>query len=429
MTPIPSLLVPLALGVAHAQALPSVAVVGAHIEGLDTSAGEQLASELVTALESGGKVDALTTDEVAALLRGREELVLDELAVRRGAASLTDGRALYSRADYDGAIPLLERAARRLQDGLVVVGEPRDLVDAWLELGVARASIGDETGAVDVWSQVAVLDPSRALDPVAYPPKMVDLFQEARDAVLAEDGANLSVRVDGGAEEILVDGRVAPGGTAERLPPGLHHVWVRGLGGSRGYATVELQAGESRELELELGPGRFGPEAQSPVQRAILTQELYRALGEYADVDLVLVAGETGEGSVSLCLYAPRSRSFSKAMTGEHGGDPAGTIVDLVPALTGYVSEAGNIRADRVSPQVPPMSVEHNVVLRQMLFDPEPAIAPAVAVAVGDDGDAEGGSRWLLWAGAGAVVAGGGATAAVLMTREPTGTLIFGPIE
>ena len=432
MTPIPSLFVPLAIGVAHAQSLPRLAVVGVHVDGMDAERATQLSDELVTALEASGKVDALTVAEVAGQLRGREELVLEELAVRRGQASLADGRALYSRADYEGAVPLLERAARRLEDGLVVVGDPNDLVGAWLELGVARASLGDADGAAEAWAGVAVLDPSRLLDPVAYPPKMVEQFGAAREAVLAEDGATLTVVATGGEVfEVLVDGREAPGGVASSLPPGEHHVWVRGAGELRGYTTVELQAGESRELTLDLEPGRFGADAQSPVQRAILTQELYRALGEYADVDLVLVAGETGEGSVSLCLYAPRSRSFSKAMTGEAGGDPSGTILDLVPALTGYVSEAGSIRSDRVSPQVPPMDVGANAALRSMLFDPAPAITAPVATGGGEQAgeDDEGGRRWLIWAGAGAVVAGGGATAAVLMTRDASGTLIFGPIE
>ena len=174
--------------------------------------------------------------------------------------------------------------------------------------------------------------------------------------------------------------------------------------------------------------------ADDPVGRAVQTSELYKALGEYGETGLFLVGGVT-EDRVSLCLYAPRSDTFSKALTAEAGDDPAGAMLDLVPSLASYLTDAGGIRTDRVSPQVPGLDISANPVLTSLLF--EPRDAPVVSAVEGGGEDESGGARWLLWAGAGAVAAGG-ATAAVLLltgeedtptpTNEGGGTVVFGPI-
>jgi hypothetical protein len=431
-----SLLLHLLCGLSPAAALPEVAVVGVHIPGVDAEAAEATNETLAQALEATGKVEALRPAELAPRLRGREELIISDAALNRGVAALDSGRALFERADTEGAIPLLEQAVARLDEGTRAVGDPKELVEAWLLLGLAQASQGDSEAALESWQAVAVLDPDLELDSIRYAPKIVDLFNQARAAAAEASSGTLTVSSAGGsAGEVRVDGR--PVGRAplslEGLPAGTHYVILDTDDGARHLAVADLVAGEDLDLFVSEQSASLGRPAEDAVGRAVQTSELYKALGKYGETGLFLVGGVT-EDRVSLCLYAPRTNTFSKALTAESGGDPAGALQDLVPSLASYLTESGGIRTDRVSPQVPGLDISANPVLTRLLFEPEDAPAEVAVVDGGEDGR---GGRWLLWAGAGAVAAGGATAAVILLTGEEQqdppentggGTVVFGPI-
>ncbi|MFN7142908.1 MAG: hypothetical protein ACK4YP_03970, partial [Myxococcota bacterium] len=147
---------------------------------------------------------------------------------------------------------------------------------------------------------------------------------------------------------------------------------------------------------------------------------------QYTDWVPVLLAGVTGNGQVALQIYAPASGNFSRALTADAGDDALGALVDLVPAAVAYLQENGDIKSDRVSPQVVPLDVASNDVLAEMIFEPR---APRAAVAEAVPTTKKG-VPWYVWAGIGAVAAGGGATAAVLLSQDTAGdagTITFGP--
>ncbi len=416
-------------GIALAAA-PELVVVGVHVPGLAGEAAEAAAGRIAEGLDATGKVDALSPNEVRTRIAGREVLILDGFALGPGRDALREGKVLYDRAQPDQAIPVLEQASRQLAAGLAVTTDVRDLQDALTLLGLAHAGLGNEAAARTAFRRSVTLDPSRQLDPVNYPPQIVALHESVRAAAAAEPAAKLALTAPAGAT-VWVDGRQPPSGGADlALVPGEHYVLLRAADGSAWFDTITVGAGERKQLAPALAPRAIGRPAADASGRARQTRDLYRSVGQYTDRDPVLLAGLIGGGQVAIQVYAPASGNFSRALTAEAGSDPVSAIVDLLPAAVSFLGENGDIKSDRVSPQVVGFDVVSNDVLASMIFEPRApvsSVAPGAAVA-------KQGPPWYLWAGLGVVVAGGGATAAVLLTQEPdatptdAGTITFGPI-
>lgn len=406
-------------------ATPELVVVGIHAPGLTGAPAEEAARRLADALDATGKVDGLAPDEVRGRIAGRETLIVDTFALGPGRDALREGKVLYDRAQPDQAIPVLEQAAGQLAAGLAASTDVRDLHDALTLLGLAHAGLGNEAAARAAFRRSVTLDPSRQLDPVNYPPQIVALYAEVRAGAVKEAPARLSVSAPAGST-MWVDGRQTPPGELTMVP-GEHYVLLRGPDGASAFEAVTLGAGQRRDLAVTLAPRAIGRPAADAAGRSRQTRDLYRSIGQYTDRDPVLLAGVTGNGQVALQIYAPASGNFSRALTADAGNDAMGALVDLVPAAVAFLQENGDIKSDRVSPQVVPLDVSSNDVLAEMIFEPR---APRAAVAEGAPSTKKG-VPWYVWAGIGAVAAGGGATAAVLLSQDTAGdagTITFGPI-
>lgn len=405
-------------------AVPEMVVVGAHLPGVLGKATDDAAVRLAEALDATGKVDGLTPEEVGIRLAGRQDLILDAYALGPGRDALREGKILYDRAQPDQAIPVLEQATRLLAAGLAGSTDVSHLHDALTLLGLAQAGLGNEAAARQAFRQSVTLNPSRQLDAVNYPPQIVALYSEVRTAAVAEAAATLTVAAPAAAK-LWVDGRQAP--LAEMtLVPGEHHVLVRGADGSSAFQTLTLAPGENKSISPALVPRAVGQAASDAAGRSRQTRDLYRSIGQFTDRDPVLVVGVTAKNQVGLQIYSPASGNFSRALTAEAGGDPVSALLDLVPAAVAFLSETGDIKSDRVSPQVIALDVSSNAVLDRLLFD---VPAPPTSAAARPERK---GVPWYLWAGVGALAAGGGATAAILVANGDgstgDGTITFGPI-
>jgi tetratricopeptide (TPR) repeat protein len=411
-------------GIAYA-ATPELVVVGLHTPGVTGDAALADANRIAAALDNSGKVDALTPAEVGARLAGREALILDAFALGPAREMLREGRILYDRAQPDQAIPVLDQAANLLAEGLATSTDARDLHEALTLLGLAHAGLGDEAAAKAAFRRAVVLDPARQLDAVNFPPQIVALYEGVRAQAAGENKGRLGVTAPAGTP-VWVDGR-AVGSTPladQDLLAGEHYVLARAEDGAAAFAVVEVAAGERKSLAAELSPRSVGRPAADAAGRSKQTRELYRSVGQFTDRDPVLLAGMIGNNQVALQLYAPASGNFSRVLTGEAGDDPVSALLDLAPAAIAFLSDTGDIRSDRVSPQVVAFDISANDVLAGMLLEPRRAGTAAVT--------AHKGVKWYVWAGLGAVVAGGGATAAALALGSggdtDTGTITFGPI-
>lgn len=414
--------------IAYAADGVEVLVVGVHVPGLSDAAGPDAADQLAAALDATGKVDALPPIEVSRRIAGREPLILDTYALGAGRDRLRKGRLLYEGAQPDQAIPELEEAVKALTGGLGVSTDVRDVHEGLMLLGMSYVGMGNEEAARRAFRRSVVLDPARELNEVNYPPDVVALFDEARKEAQAETPAEISVTASAEAQ-VYVDGRNL-GTTPQinlRLPPGEHFVLVRDPTGRSVFQSFTVAPGETRKVDAVLDRVSLGEAAVDPAGRSRQTRDLYKAVGQYVGTTAVVLAGTTGKDQVAVQLYSPASGNFSRALTGEAGSDPVSAIVELAPALASYLGETGDIRADRVGSQILSLDVGANPVLAGLLLDPP---KPEALVAA-----APRGPRWYVWAGAGVLVAGGGATAAALLltqtpdTPDPNqGTIEFGPI-
>jgi hypothetical protein len=403
-----------------------VAVVGVHVSGLDDAEAVDAADAIAAAVDRTSTLAAVSPGTVRGRIAGREELVVADSFLAPGRSALDEGRVLFDRADFEGAIPVLERAVERLTDGLRVVTESKDLIDALILLGVAQTSVGETDAARETFRQVVVFDHNRELDSVNFPPKMVNLFKEVRTEVLSAPSARLTVEGEEGS--ILYVNGIGRGplpAVVDELPPGDHTVLVVGTGGSRSFDTVTLIAGQKAIHTADKGERYLGIQSGTEVERARQTGLLYQALGKHVATPLVLVGGQTSDGYVGLQLYEPRTGNFSKLVTAESGSDPIGSLVELVPIVAGYINDTGTLRTDRVSPAVAALNVGDNSLLVSLLLDPEPIVGTVTVTR---------GPPWYLWAGIGAVAAGGAAGTALLVTRdgpetvENNGTITVGPM-
>lgn len=419
-----ALIAPLLVHAALA-AEPRVYVVGLHLPDAVGNAPADAAEDLTRALDGTGKVDALAPAETSRVIAGREPLILDAYALGPGQARLAEGKVLYDRAQPDQAIQTLEDAADQLAAGLAVSTDVRALHEALMLLGVSYVGLGDEDAARVAFRRSAILDPSRELDAVNYSPSVVELFDDVRASVTRDAPGRLSVTASLDAE-VYVDGKDrGPVSDAPlTLVPGTHYVLVRAPSGASHFETVVLKPGGTASIDAMLSQRTVGIAETSNAGRVRQTRELYKAVGQYAPGGLVVFGGVTSNGQVALQLYSPASGNFSKILTADAGDDAAGAVTDLVPALVGYIGDNGDIRTDRVSAQVCALDVGANDVLAGLLYDPPKAAGPTAERR---------GPKWYVWAGLGAVVAGGGAAAtAVALTSGdsggPEGTVTFGPI-
>jgi hypothetical protein len=409
--------------IAHAGDLPEVAVVGVHVDGLDADRGARLSQELVDALELSGRLDALDPAEVAQRLSGREDLVVEDMAMRAGVDLLRSGRLLYERAQPDQAIPELQRATRALGHGALITGQTRELIESWLLLGLAEFGMGNLDAAHSAWRQVAILAPSRELDPLNYPPKVIEQFNTVRGDVRALDQGTLQVTAGDSGAEVFVDGRsvgVAPL-TIEGLSPGQHFVYAQDVAGHRAGRRVSLEPGAGVSVDFSMEAYQLGIASSKTAGRARQTQELYESLGEHTQTDLVLLAGLSGEGFVSVQLYSPRAGNFSRTITAEALDEPVQAILDLVPAVAGYATESGDIRTDRVALEVPAFDVTSNAVLTRVLLEHGVALPPSPPPS--EPGSAMGGNaKWIAVGGAAIVVGGVAGGIALLSLTQDGGT-------
>ncbi len=129
----------------------------------------------------------------------------------------------YDALKYDEARAVLDQVRDQV-DRTGGAGLSRaQLSDLFLYRGLVKVQLGDETGAWDELVSAVVVNPDRVLDRGRFPPKIVELFDRARDETLHKQApADIEIEAPLGCT-VFVD-EVAVTGKA-RGNPGSH--WVR----------------------------------------------------------------------------------------------------------------------------------------------------------------------------------------------------------
>ena len=350
---------------------PTVAVVGLHSEDLSPDDQSAAVLKLSKAFSRGG-LAPLDPTALALQLQGKEAVVLREAFVATGRELLDQGKALYQQAQFAEAVPVLEQAIENLTPAVPAANDTRELWEAWVVLGSVHLLSDDESSARDAYAAAIALNPARSPNAATWPPNVVSVYKDAQQQ-LVTDPATLRVRADGKDVDVFVDGvnrGVAPV-KLDDLVPGTHHIVARGDTGSHAYEQVEVIGGDDLSIQLRMSEPSLGTAARSRLGRVRQTSNLYRALGTYLDVDLVLLAG-SGDETVYLQLYAPRADAFSSPVEVPFSGSPTDEATDAVADLLKKVKSDGSFYDSQTSALAVPLDVGTNVHLARLLLDPVP---------------------------------------------------------
>lgn len=150
--------------------------------------------------------------------------------VRRGIALVDEG-------EYDSAILALDAAVRRLAADKG--HSTRDLAEAYFYLGVAYLGKGHETSAKARFREAVQQARDMSPSPEKFPPRVIELFEKAREESRAETpaatspgAATVEPKKKGGSKALLVIGGVALAGGGAALALG------GGGGGGGGSPTT-----------------------------------------------------------------------------------------------------------------------------------------------------------------------------------------------
>ena len=397
---------------------PQIAVVGIHDQNLDESAQTAGVAAIVEALDQTGRLQGLDQDDVALKIQGREPIIVEEAFLGSGRRFLEDGRILHDQAQPEEAVPVLEEAISNLQLGLASTRSTQDLWAAWMYLGTANLSLGDEDAAARAYAEAVALNPDRLPNTSQFPPDVVDFYKRVQGDQVAA-ARSLKVAADRSGVVIYLNGNEvgqAPV-TIERVVPGTNHLVAVGEG-RQSYQRVEVTP-DTGAIEMVMAAATLGTSSSSRFMRARQTGGLYKAISSLGDVDVVLLAG-TRENRLYLQMYSPRNDAFSKEIDIPYTDDPVDEAVAVVKDLAAVVTDDGTISSLATSAQAVPLEVEANALLTQMLLNPK-SIEPT----------ANRSRLWLVLGGAGAAAIATGATVFLLSNSAPDpnqGTITIGPI-
>ena len=123
--------------------------------------------------------------------------------VLKGIKSVDDG-------DFDGAILILDNASRRLASD---PARANDLSQAYLYLGIAYVGKGHEAAAKAKFREALTQIKDMTLSPDKYPPKVIDVFEAARQEAGTSASRGGQAKGGGGHKGLLIGaGIVAVGG-------------------------------------------------------------------------------------------------------------------------------------------------------------------------------------------------------------------------
>ncbi len=127
------------------------------------------------------------------------------------------GVRLVEDGDYDGAILTLDNAARRLAAD---PSKAKDLSQAYLYLGIAYVGKGHEAAAKAKFREALSQIKDISLSPDKFPPKVIDVFEAARQEEARAPKPVAGKKKGGGGKVILIGAGVAAAGAGVAVAAG-----------------------------------------------------------------------------------------------------------------------------------------------------------------------------------------------------------------
>lgn len=142
---------------------------------------------------------------------------------------LAGAKDSYYRFNYVEAKSLVRKAISTLE-GLPqsVCDHGRNLIEAYLTLGIISRSMGNVGEARQAFRKALRLDPDYRLDSRAFPPSLVNVFEDVRGSLEAQPRGKVRVESNPKVAEVYINGvmkGVTPL-TIDNLPEGVHHLRI-----------------------------------------------------------------------------------------------------------------------------------------------------------------------------------------------------------
>lgn len=169
-------------------------------------------------------------DSLEALARQRATVLIDlspppEVAPRAG-EHLRRAIEAYQDFQYDRARELLEQGLIEVAETGAHAVSREELSDLLIYRGLVHTQRGDDAHAWEDFVRAAVVAPTRRLDPVRFPPRVIESFNRAVSTVQADPPAEITVEAPA-ACELWVDGEALGAQRTVPLRRGEHYLRAR----------------------------------------------------------------------------------------------------------------------------------------------------------------------------------------------------------
>jgi len=214
-----------------------------------------------------------------------------------------------------------------------------DLSDLLIYRGLALIERGDAARAWEDFVRAATIDPSRRIDPVRFPPRVVETFARAVRAVAGAPTASLVIDVPAGCQ-VWLDGRQVTGQSSMSVARGEHYVRAR-CPQRAPYGARVLVAGDTHRMAPALA--QLAPPTDAAIGAAA------RQRGFLSAVAATLSSGGAG-GALLLNLRlidAASGRSRAMVVVTLARPDRTAPVGDGMNRLLTPVAPAAAARATR----------------------------------------------------------------------------------
>lgn len=318
-------------------------------------------------------------------------------------ASLVEkGRAAYDNLELDRAVRLLERALAAAERNPADPIDPAIYRRGLTYLGASRVLTGDMAGGRRAFRRLLAFDPEAELDPMVFPPSLVETFGQVAAKVRQLGTGSLRVASRPAGARVWIDGRER-GRSPLRvtgLPGGPHRVRLTHRSHRSTGRMVQVQPGQQAAVDLQLTPYPAYGRLRTMLSRLLADVDAHEVppvvdgLLDWLGADrLLLVVVAATDAEVELRAY--------------HWDGIAG---QRLHAQRLRLASGGAERDERVGR-----------FFAAVLADPTRIGAGGSGGAGGGDGGGDGGgverdsgsiwTAWWFWTAVGVVVAGGVGTA------------------
>ncbi len=213
-------------------------------------AAARLRPVLAATLESSAELDRVPLDALLAPEAAAEP------TAEPMAPSVEKGRAAYDNLELDRALKLLERALAVAERNPAAPIDPASYRRGLTYLGATRVLTGDMAGGRRAFRRLVAFDPEAELDPMVFPPSLVETYGGVAAKVRQLGAGSLRVASRPAGARVWVDSRERGRSPlrVEGLLGGPHRVRLALRGHRPAGRMAQVQPGQQAAVDLQLSP-------------------------------------------------------------------------------------------------------------------------------------------------------------------------------